>query len=297
MNLLEEIEDHAICGDGAMGTLLMERGVAARQCFEELCLSRPEVIREVHGEYVAAGARIIETNTFGANAVRLARYGLERRVNEINWQAAQLARQAARGAFVAGSVGPLGLPSANALERGIDREECFRAQMGALLDGGVDLIFLETFQDLDELLLALHVKHSLHHCPAVCSLTPDPNGLLPGGIQLEDAFEKLSQSDADILGINCVNGPQEALRLVEQLARPDDAPLAVFPNAGLPRYEEGRYQYEVSPEYFAEMGALMAARGVRIIGGCCGTNPSHIAALAAKLGGKKKTSPNGRERA
>ena len=288
MNLLEEIEDHPICGDGAMGTLLMERGVTPLQCFEELCLSRPELVREIHGEYVAAGARVIETNTFGANAIRLARYGLEHRVNEINWQAAQLARQAARGAFVAGSIGPLD-PSANANEQGIDREECFRSQMGALLDGGVDLIFLETFQDLDELLLALRVKHSLHHCPAICSLTPNENGQLSGGIPLEDAFKELLQSDAEILGINCVNGPHQALRLLEQFAWPE-APLAMFPNAGLPRCEEGRYHYEVRPEYFAEMGALMAARGVRIIGGCCGTNPSHIAALAARLSGKKTPS-------
>jgi methionine synthase I (cobalamin-dependent) len=293
MDLLEEITDHPICGDGAMGTLLIERGVPTQQCFEELCLSRPELIRQIHGEYLAAGARIIETNTFGANAVRLAPHGLENHVNEINWQAAQLARQVAKGAFVAGSIGPLGVSPANAIAQGIDREECFRTQLGALLDGGVDLLFLETFQDLDELLLALRVKHSLHHCPAICSLAPNEKGELPGGISLDHAFAKLLQSDAEILGINCVNGPHEALRLVEQFANLE-APLAAFPNAGLPRYDEGRYLYEVSPECFAEMGALMAARGVRIIGGCCGTNPSHIAALAARLSGKK-TAPSPRD--
>jgi methionine synthase / methylenetetrahydrofolate reductase(NADPH) len=152
------------------------------------------------------------------------------------------------------------------------------------------LIILETFQNLDELLLALHVKQSLHHCPAICSLAPNEKGQLSGGISLDDAFAKLLQCDAEILGINCVNGPQEALQLVEQFANPD-APLAVFPNAGLPRYCEGRYHYELSPESFAETGALMAARGVRIIGGCCGTNPSHIAALAARLLGAK-TNPD-----
>jgi methionine synthase I (cobalamin-dependent) len=289
MNLLEEIEEHPLCGDGAMGTLLMERGVPAHQCFEELCLSHPELIREIHKDYLSAGARIIETNTFGANAVRLTRHGLEDRVNEINWQAAQLARQAAKGAFVAGSIGPLGISTANATLQGVDQEDCFRMQMGALLDGGVDLIFLETFQDLDELLLALRVKHSLHHCPAICSLAPNEKGQLPGGMSLGDAFATLVQSDAEILGVNCVNGPQETLRLVEQFARPEP-PLAAFSNAGRPRYHGGRYLYDVSPEYFAEMGALMAARGARIIGGCCGTTPSHIAALAKTLAGRKTAS-------
>jgi methionine synthase / methylenetetrahydrofolate reductase(NADPH) len=282
VNLLEEIQDHPLCGDGAMGTLLMEHGVPAHRCFEELCLSRPELICKIHVDYFAAGARLIETNTFGANAVRLARHGLADRVNEINWHAAQLARQAAKGAFIAGSIGPLGVSAADATDRGIDREKCFRTQMGALLDGGVDLIFLETFQDLDELLLALRVKHSLHHCPAICSLAPSEQGQLPNGMSLSEAFAKLLQNDAEILGINCVNGPHETLGLAERFA-PPELPFAAFPNAGRPRYHEGRYFYDVSPEYFAERGALMAARGARIIGGCCGTTPSHIAALAKAL--------------
>ncbi|HEY5741575.1 MAG TPA: homocysteine S-methyltransferase family protein, partial [Terrimicrobiaceae bacterium] len=176
MTLLEEIEEHPLCGDGAMGTLLMERGIGIEQCFEELTLSQPELICQIHAEYVAAGARIIGTNTFGANFVRLARHGLGDRVNEINWHAAQLARQAASGAYVAGSVGPLGISLAEAGKQGIDPEECYRTQIGALLEGGVDLIFLETFQDLDELLLALNVKHSLHHCPAICSLAVNEHG-------------------------------------------------------------------------------------------------------------------------
>jgi methionine synthase I (cobalamin-dependent) len=289
MTLLEEIEDHPLCGDGAMGTLLMERGVATQECFEALCLSRPELISQIHAEYLAAGARIIETNSFGANAVRLCRHGLSSRVNEINWQAAQLARQAvqlarqtAKRAFVAGSVGPLGISCSEADSQGIDREDCFRTQIGALLEGGVDLIFLETFQDLDELLLALHVKQSLHHCPAICSLAVNEDGLLPGGMSLNDAFAKLAHHDAEILGINCVNGPEAALRLVEKFAL-SELPLAVYPNAGVPRYHAGRCIYEVSPEAFARLGVSMAARGARIIGGCCGTTPAHIAALRKAL--------------
>jgi methionine synthase I (cobalamin-dependent) len=282
MTLLEEIELHPLCGDGAMGTLLMERGVGARECFEVLCLSRPDLIREIHAEYLAAGACIIETNSFGANAVRLARRGLADRVNEINWQAAQLAKQIAKGAFVAGSVGPLGISASEADSRGIDREDCFRTQMGALLEGGVDLIFLETFQNLDELLVALHVKQSLHHCPAICSLAPNQDGLLVDGTPLDQAFLNLARSDAEILGINCVNGPQAAYDLVEKFM-PSDLPFAVYPNAGIPRLQDDRHVYDLSPESFARVGVLLAARGVRIIGGCCGTSPAHIAALSRNL--------------
>ena len=285
MSLLEELDDHPLCGDGAVGTLLMERGIAPQECLEALCLSRPELVSQIHSEYVAAGARIIETNSFGANAVRLARHGLANRVNELNWQAAQLARQAAgRTAYVAGSVGPLGISQAEAERSGIDREECFRTQIGALLEGGVNLIFLETFQDLDELVLALHVKQSLHHCPAICSLAPDQEGRLPSGLSLGEAFARLIDHDAEIAGINCVNGPAAALRLVENLSLPD-LPLAIYPNAGLPRHQGGRLVYDLSPAAFAQAGVSLVERGARIVGGCCGTTPAHIAALSQRLAG------------
>lgn len=285
MSLLEELEDHPLCGDGAVGTLLLERGIAPQECLEALCLSRPELVSQIHSEYVAAGARIIETNSFGANAVRLARHGLANRVNELNWQAAQLARQAAgRTAYVAGSVGPLGISQAEAERSGIDREECFRTQIGALLEGGVNLIFLETFQDLDELVLALHVKQSLHHCPAICSLAPDQEGRLPSGLSLGEAFARLIDHDAEIAGINCVNGPAAALRLVENLSLPD-LPLAIYPNAGLPRHQGGRLVYDLSPAAFAQAGVSLVERGARIVGGCCGTTPAHIAALSQRLAG------------
>ena len=280
MDLLEQIANRPICGDGAMETLLIERGVAPQECFEGLCLTRPDLVQEIHRAYLSAGARMIKTNTFGANIVRLARHGLSGRVNEINWQAAQLARQSAKGAFVAGSVGPLGTSSEEAGALGINREDCFRTQIGALLDGGVNLIFLEGFEDLDELLLALRVKHSLHHCPAICSLAPNARGELAAGQDLPEAFAILEREDAEILGINCVAGPREALRLVEGLGR-FAAPLAVFSDAGRPLHGEPRF---LSPQEFASMGISLAARGVRIIGGGRGTTPSHIAALAAALG-------------
>ncbi len=219
MDLLEVLQEKIVPGDGAMGTMILEAGVPLDRCFEELCVSQPDLIRGIHERYVAAGARVIETNSFGGNAARLAKYGLEHRVNEINWTAAKLAREMARGKdiFVAGSVGPLGLTAGQAKEQGLDRKAVFQEQIGALLDGGVDAIFFETFTDLDELLLALYVKQSLHHCPAICSMACSEEGRLPDGMPLPEAFEKLRAADAEILGANCLNGPQAMLRLFQRL--------------------------------------------------------------------------------
>jgi methionine synthase I (cobalamin-dependent) len=283
MSLLEAIETHPLCGDGTIETLLKQRGAPTNECVEALCISRPDLVREIHAEYVKAGADIIRTNTFAANAVQLGRHGLSNRVNEINWQATQLARQAAKGAFVAGSVGPLGISSAEAEHQGVDREECFRTQIGALLEGGVDLIFLETFQDVDELLGALHVKQSLHHCPAICSLATGEDGLLPGKVSLEVVFEKLVRHDAELFGLNC--GAEVALRLVERLV-PSELALAVYPNLCLPGYFHDRSGDDLSAEAFARLGVALAERGVRIIGGCCGSTPAHIAALSKALAGR-----------
>ncbi|MGB8352686.1 MAG: bifunctional homocysteine S-methyltransferase/methylenetetrahydrofolate reductase [Chthoniobacteraceae bacterium] len=283
MDLLDELQSNILPGDGAMGTQLMEAGISLDRCFEELCVSQPDLVSGIHQAYIAAGARIIETNTFGANAVRLAKHGMEHHVNEINWSAAQLAKDAAKGkgVYVAGSVGPLGITADQAKERGIDRESVFKEQMGALLDGGVNLIFLETFTDLDELLLALYVKQSLHHHPAICSLSCSEEGRLPSGITLIDAFAKLREQDADILGANCLNGPQAMLRLFEKIPAGDL--LSAFPNAGYPKYHEGRYLYETTPGYFAKAARGLAEQGARLIGGCCGIGPQHIAAMVEAL--------------
>jgi len=291
MNLLQELESRILCGDGAMGTYLLELGEGTHTCFEELCVSNPDRILQVHTDYLNAGARIIETNSFAANRLKLDRYGFADRVHEINWQSAQLAKQAAKDfdALVAGSVGPLGITAEEAAARGIDRKELFREHIGTLLDGRVDLIVLETFENLDELLLALLVKHELHHCPVIASLAVPPSGRLACGTSLADAFKQLIQADADILGLNCINGPHGMLGLLEPLAI--DHPLAVFPNAGRPRYHEGRYVYETDPVYFAETAASLVALGANIIGGCCGTTPEHIHALSDALLGQTPTQP------
>ncbi len=290
MNLLDEFEKRVICGDGAMGTYLLELGEATHTCFEELCVSKPERVLDIHSAYLGAGAQVIETNSFAANRLKLGRYGFGDRVHEINWQAAQLAKQAAKNhnALVAGSVGPLGITAEEAIARGIDRKDLFREHIGTLLDGRVDFIILETFEDLDELLLALLVKQELHHCPVLASLAVPSSGRLPCGTALPDAFKKLISADADILGLNCINGPHGMVTLLESIAV--DHPLAVFPNAGRPRYHEGRYIYETDPAYFAETAERLINLGVGMIGGCCGTTPKHIAALSSAIHGRKPVS-------
>jgi len=284
MQLATALEE-VLCGDGAMGTLLSERGIPAGSCFEELCLSRPDLVSGIHGEYLRAGARIITTNSFGANALKLANYGLGDRVLEINLAAARLARASVvpLTALVAGSIGPLGLSGSEAEARGIDREEVFGEQIAALLEGGSDLLLLETFQDPEELLLALRVARKLSKQPVITLIACPESGRLPGGAWIGDALERLGQAGADLVGLNCVNGPQAMLRLVEKIS--PSRPLAVYPNAGRPSYQEGRISYGTTPEYFADLGRRMAEAGAALVGGCCGTSPAHIGALASALRG------------
>ncbi|HEX4667686.1 MAG TPA: bifunctional homocysteine S-methyltransferase/methylenetetrahydrofolate reductase [Chthoniobacterales bacterium] len=283
MDLLDELQSRLVCGDGAMGTMLLESGVPLERCLEELCVSEPDRVSRVHEAYVAVGARVIETNTFGANAVRLDRFGLRERTGEINRAAAQLAQKAAQGkdVVVAGSVGPLGITADEAQERGIDRAAVFGEQISGLLDGGADLIFLETFLDSEELEVALSAKMQLSKTPVVCSLACEQEGRLPSGLTLTEAFRKLTALGADIVGVNCLNGPQSTVHLLERI--PLEFLVSAYPNAGYPQYYEGRFIYYTSPDYFAKMAREMAAQGARLIGGCCGTTPRTIAAIAATL--------------
>jgi homocysteine S-methyltransferase len=288
-DFLTALNDGVLCGDGAMGTLLAERGIPSGSCFEALCLERPELILEIHREYLAAGASVITTNSFGANAQKLASFALESRAVEINRRAAGLAREAVmeagKQAWVAGSVGPLGVSGSEAEARGIDREALFRGQIAALLDGGCDLILLETFQDPGELSLALRIAKSLGTKPVITLIASPESGRLPGGAWVGDVLETLGNEGADLVGLNCVNGPQAMLRLVEKIA--PTRPLAVFPNAGRPFYQEGRISYGTTPEYFADLGRRMVESGAALVGGCCGTSPQHIKALSAALKGLK----------
>jgi methionine synthase / methylenetetrahydrofolate reductase(NADPH) len=283
MEFLEEIEERILCGDGAIGTLLLADGIPRERCFEELCISEPERIERIHEQYIRAGARVIETNTFGANAVRLERFGLEGRVAEINRAAVQLARKAARGRniYVAGSVGPLGLKAEEATARGIDRAQCFREQINALLEAGVEIIFFETFMDFAEMEIAFRAKKELSDIPEICSFSCAPEAQLACGIPLADAFGKLRELGAKMVGVNCLNDPKETLQLLRRL--PAQQCVAAYPTAGQPEYREGVYVYPIAPAAFAEAARGMAAAGARLIGGCCGTTPNHIAAMAAEI--------------
>ncbi len=286
MDLIDELSSRVLCGDGAMGTTLMELADAPiERCLEEFCLSAPNLVAKIHGEYIDAGARVIETNSFGASAVRLERHGLADHVAEINQTAARLARQAAHGrqVYVAGSVGPLGLTADEAREQGIDLRAVFQEQIGALLEGGVDLIFFETFLDLPELQLALDVKKALSPVPALCSMACAEEGRLPDGLPIPEALAALRAQGAEITGVNCLNGPHAMIRLLEHLPIEPGQLLSAYPNAGYPRYYEGRFIYYTAPEYFGKVAREMVAQGVRLVGGCCGIGPAQVAAMAAAV--------------
>jgi len=283
MTFLDELETRVVCGDGAMGTLLLDAGVQIERCFEELCVSEPERILKIHEDYIAAGARLIETNTFGANAVRLARFGMERRVHEINCAAVEVAKSATRNkdVYVGGTVGSLGISSEEASVRGIDRVMCFRDQITALLDAGVDMIFFETFADLEEMKIALRAKNDVGDVLEVCSFACGPDGRLRCGTRLVDAFARLRDMGAKILGVNCLNDPRDMAALLRQI--PTGCSLSVYPTAGQPLPQDGRVQYDVSPESFAACAGDFITHGARLLGGCCGTTPTHIASLAKAI--------------
>lgn len=289
MNFLDRIQNEVLVGDGAIGTMLYAKGVGLEANFEHLNLVRPELVLELHGDYVAAGAQVIETNTFGANHTKLAPIGLDKRVRDINLHGARLARQAAAGRdiFVAGSVGPL------ARLRGEERElspaeilEIFRTQCQALAEGGVDLFILETFSDLEQLKVALRAAGETG-LPAIASVAFLEGGRTGSGADAEAVARELADAGAAVIGANCGAGPLEILRNLERMARVTPLPLAAYPNSGFPEYVDGRSIYRTTPDYFAGMALEMVAAGAHLIGGCCGTTPDHIRRLAEKLRGVK----------
>jgi homocysteine S-methyltransferase len=283
MDLLDEFQTHVLCGDGAMGTLLLTAGVSLQRCFEELCVTEPDRIETIHREYVAAGARVIKTNTFGANAVRLERVGLEGRVVEINRAAVQVAAKAARGkdVFVAGSVGPLGISGEEAAARGIDRAQCFREQVGALFESCVDLIVFETFMDFEEMDIAFRTWKEIDGGLALCSFACAAEGRISSGMLLAEAFEKMRGLGAQIVGVNCMNEPRRTVELLRLI--PSEYLLAAYPSAGEPKEKEGRLSYHGTPDDFAQSARELVGQGARLIGGCCGTTPAHIAALSSAI--------------
>ena len=281
---LETIQGEVLVGDGAIGTMLYAKGVALEANFEHLNLVRPELVLELHREYLAAGARVIETNTFGANLVKLSAIGLGAKVAEINRQGALIARRAADGheVFVAGSIGPLGRGKG---ELGADEQrDCFRVQAQALAGGGVDLLILETFGELDELETALLAARETG-LPVIANLAFGEGSRLAGGIEAEAAALRLAAAGADLIGANCGAGPLELLATLKRMAAVTTLPLAAYPNSGFPEYVDGRYLYRATPDYFAGMALEMVAAGASLVGGCCGTTPEHIRSIARSLQG------------
>jgi homocysteine S-methyltransferase len=273
--------------DGAMGTILYAKGIFINRCYDELNLSQPGLIRDVHAEYAAAGAEIVETNTFGANSFRLARHGFADRVDEINRQGVKLAREAARtaNAYVAGAVGPLGIRIEPLGKTSFDEaRQAFREQIAALAEEGVDLLILETFGYLAEIRQALLAAREIApNLPVVAQVTIDEDGNCLDGATPATFGRRLTEWGADLVGCNCSVGPVAMLSAIEQLAQHTDKPLAAQPNAGMPRNVEGRNIYLCSPEYMASYARKFLAAGVRLVGGCCGTTPEHIRAMKAAL--------------
>jgi methionine synthase / methylenetetrahydrofolate reductase(NADPH) len=271
-------------GDGAMGTLFYQRGQPLNACYDALNSENPAVVRQVYLDYLDAGARLIETNTYGANRLKLEKFGLEQQVRSINERGARLAIELAhpRGAFVAGSVGPLLSNPSEMLEPEL-RKQLYREQIEGLVEGGVDVLFLETFNHLSELLLAIEVAKLLKPLPLIASLSFSDDGHTADSWRINEAFSRLRAAGADVLGVNCHMGPMAMERLLEELSVQEGDLVSAYPNAGIPQYFEGRYIYHPTPQYFADYLPKLVAQGARLVGGCCGTTPETIQAMARAI--------------
>jgi methionine synthase I (cobalamin-dependent)/5,10-methylenetetrahydrofolate reductase len=285
--LIERLKHSPVLCDGAMGTLLYAKGIFINRCYDELNMSQPELIRGIHHEYLQAGAEIIETNTFGGNSFRLARHSIGDRVRDINLAGALVAREAAKSfdVWVAGSIGPLGVRIEPLGKTSFEEARtAFREQVSALVEGGVDLLMLETFGYLEELHQAVLACRDVNpKIPIVAQVTIDEDGNCLDGADPEAFAARLTEWNVDVLGINCSVGPVAMLDAIERVRAVTSLPLAAQPNAGMPRSVEGRNIYLCSPEYMASYTRKFVAAGVQLIGGCCGTTPDHIRAMKSAL--------------
>lgn len=268
--------------DGAVGTRLYDKGIYINRSYDELNLTQPDLVKEVHDEYVAAGADIIETNTFGATRPKLLPYGLESKLHEINAAAARIARQSAgEKAFVAGAIGPLGLRIEPFGPTSFDEAKGFYLeQVNALLEGGVDLFVLETFSELEIIEQAIKAVREVSDLPIVAQMTIQMDGKTAFGSTPETIATRLDELGADIVGLNCGMGPNHILNALEKMRAVTAKDLSAQPNAGLPRDVQGRQFYMGSPEYMATFAKRFVSAGARFIGGCCGTTPTHIKLIA-----------------
>jgi methionine synthase I (cobalamin-dependent)/5,10-methylenetetrahydrofolate reductase len=275
-------EDRVYCFDGAMGTMLYSRGVYINRCYDELNLSSADIVLSVHRDYVKAGADIIETNTYGANRLKLSAYGLEDKILDINQAGARLAREAAGDrAFVAGAIGPLGIriepygPTSTG-----EAQAIFKEQAAALLDAGVDLFVLETFSDVAEIHQAVVAIQSICDLPIVAQMTVQNDGNTSYGTSPELLTQRLDEWKVDVIGLNCSVGPATMLEALEKMRPVTKRKLSAQPNGGLPRQLDGRMFYMASPEYMAKYAKRLIQAGAKFVGGCCGTTPEHIKQIA-----------------
>lgn len=286
-SLLDYLQGNLLIGDGAMGTLLHSYGIPIVTCLEKLNITNPNIIRDIHSSYRRAGAKLLETNTYGANALKLSKFGLQDQVGEINRAAVKIAREAAGDeAYVVGAVGGI----LGGIKKEIDPkdlEKAYAQQMDSLVAEGVDGLMLETFCFVDEALLAISLARQYGTIPVICQLSVQDLHRTHDGYSLKDAFSKLHQAGAQIVGLNCHHGPSNIIRSLEPIPLDEGFILSAYPNAGIPDYAEGKYVYPSTPEYFGCSAKTLYELGARIIGGCCGTTPDHIAAVSAVL--KEKT--------
>lgn len=281
-HILTVLGERVVVADGAMGSLLFDRGVDSSSCYDALNLTEPAMVQSIHKAYADAGAEIIETNTFGANRVKLGRFELADKTREINLRGAELARgEAGAGRWVAGAMGPLGRMGLDAASQE-EMEDIFSQQALALVEGGVDFIMLETFASLSLLLTALRGVKACVSVPVAAQMVFTQRGRTHSGHTARECFDALIRAGADVVGLNCGIGPKNALEVVQGLG-PVTVPLSVLPNAGFPESAGDRLIYASSPEYFARRTAACATYGARLLGGCCGTAPEHIAALVRAL--------------
>jgi homocysteine S-methyltransferase len=282
-----------VLADGAMGTVLYARGIFINRCYDELNLSDPNLILSIHEDYLQAGAEIIETNTFGANRFRLTRHGLASKVAEINAAGVRLAKQAvahlkekqAGTAYVAGSIGPLGVRLEPLGKTGLDEARAaFAEQIRALADAGADILIIETMPALNEAREALlAAEETAPHLPVLVMVTVDDDSNCLDGSSPAQAAALLTEWGAGAIGVNCSTGPATVLTAIEAMRAATDLPLAAMPNAGMPRAIEGRNIYLCSPEYMASFARKAIAAGAQIVGGCCGTTPNHTRAMRSAM--------------
>ncbi len=285
-NILDVLKEKILICDGAMGTMLYLQVPQPQVCYESLNIHQPKLVESIHRQYLDAGADILETNSFGANITKLAKYGHEKDVFKINAEAARLARRvAAKSAYVAGSIGPLSAQEPDLTTQQI--YEIYKEQILGLAEGGVDLFILETFSKIEHIKIAISACKKEASLPVVAQMAFLEGNRIGLGDSVQIIAQELIRTGADVVGANCGNGPRHTLDIINALSNSTDAFISAQPNAGYPQIVDGRTMYLTTPEYFAEYAKKFAQAGANIIGGCCGTTPEHIRLIAKALKGKR----------